>query len=299
MIVSARRPLLLAAFAAALQAAQVASLAGPEGAYWFDAASRTIRSLRGFSGAATVGPAVLDQTGFAGIAPNGRTAFVQQQDRPLWIEDLRHPEFAIPVSISGSGIIAWSADSKCFAAYETASDSVSRVCMGRVLDRLPMGSAVEHLALNRDGSELAAAGGGRIVRFSAAAGLAAVEGPQARSIAFAGPGDPLVFAGAAGVFELRGETPRLMISADQLSLEPLEVMDAGRGRIGILGKDQLIVIDHDGAVLRRQPLDAGFGTPLRIGPQKYLSSRQSSENPLYLLDFSRDEILFFVPVTDK
>jgi hypothetical protein len=279
------------------------ALAGPGSAYFHDKPSRAILELRGYAGATTLGPAVVEDVDVAFVAPNGRTAVIRREEGYFWVHDLAQPANAVAISLQPFDQAAWSADSKIFAAYQTESGLVERVRLGESQEPLAFSAGLRRLVMNRDGSEMAAAAAdNRLIRYAGSSGVREIPGISVRSLSFALTSNHTIFAideVAGAVVELSDNQTRVLATADQIGSQPLEVISLGGGDLSILTRDALILIRLDGSVIRRETLDSEFGQPRQISPLSFLSARSASGEPLYLLDFSREASLYFVPVTEK
>ena len=288
-------------FAAVVSAQDGIGMAGPGSSYFYDSPTRAVRELRGPAGAALVGRAAVEEIQFADVAPNGRTAVVLKQGRHYWIADLNRPDDAVTLSLSPVELSAWSADSNSFASYRGEPGLVERVRSGRMIEPVLLGPGLLSLALNRDGSELAGGGEAGVVRHSDALGVRATQGLRARSIAFASGRDAIlaVDAGSREVVEISSTGSRVLMSTAQIGGDPLELLELDGGQVCVLTAQEFVVARLDGPVVRRGKFDTAFGRPRQIGAGSFLSKRAAAGDPLYLLDFAREEGLFFVPVTEK
>lgn len=294
------------AFAAASLLAQQSmvreSVSAPDSGYWFDATSATVRELRGYAGAMTAGRTVLEGLEQAFVSPNGRTAVIGRQGAFYWLQDLRQPDRAQAVAIGAADLTAWSANGDCFAAYAGEAGLITEVCRGVVTRSAPVDRGLQALALNRDGSWIAASGEDRLLRYSDATGWIATPGVSARSIVWDAAGAGVVIADRVSQSVLRvtnGGAIEEIASAAQLGGgELLAVLLAGPGRIAALTAEEMVIVGaaagSERAVLQRLRLDAPIPGAQPIGPYQYLFAGRDS---LGVLDFLREETVFFVPVT--
>lgn len=85
----------------------------PSSGYVADLPTSSIRPITGFVGSAVLGPSVLDNLVWASVAPNQKSALVQQGDSVVWIADLAYPDRSQALDhVPPAQRAFWSADSK-------------------------------------------------------------------------------------------------------------------------------------------------------------------------------------------
>lgn len=293
--------------------AWAADVGGPSSQFFFDAPSRAIRAVWAYGGAARLGPAVVEDVDFASIAPDSKRALVRRGEDIYWLRlDPQMNELNyVGGMVTGFTLTAWSADGRCIAVYSPVESRAQRLCDSsfgpQIEDSVPFGTQeeVRALALNRDGSILAVAGSQAVYAFSASFGWQQVaDVPSPAAIAFGSNPDSLLIASpAAGLVEVphvgTGLAAAVLLPAEAMGGAPNSVFEAG-GLIYLATSDDPAVVVFSrqaNSVVRREPVDSALNGLHPISPGVFLSSRVSTAEPLLLIDISRKELVFFVPVT--
>lgn len=102
----------LAQTVAAQTAAPTGTWSLPADGYLYDQLNRSIRPVAGFTGSAVLGPPTLSQVDWVSIAPNQKSAIVQQGRSLVWIADLTSPNQTQPLDrLPVARMAFWAADS--------------------------------------------------------------------------------------------------------------------------------------------------------------------------------------------
>ena len=105
--------------------AQQTSLSGPVEAFTFDAPTRSIRAVIGFSGAASFGPALLDNLDLASVAPGQNYGVVFESGKCLLVSGLGSKKIST-AAIAGvtkyPDAIVWSGNGSLAILYSRAGD---------------------------------------------------------------------------------------------------------------------------------------------------------------------------------
>jgi WD40 repeat protein len=146
-------------------AAQQGSFTGPVEAYTFDAPTRSLRAVIGFSGAASFGPTLRDSLDFASVAPHQSYAIGFQRGECLLISGLG----SSPLSTRAlTGVeeqpegVAWSGDGSLAVLYsrtgnwlQTLSGLPGAPFVGTRVDGSSLGGALISVAANSQGKQIA------------------------------------------------------------------------------------------------------------------------------------------------
>lgn len=156
---------LLGSFSAAdLLNGQQTPLSGPMEGFAFDAPTRSIRSIVGSLGSASLGPAVVQDIDFASVAPGRDYAIAFRGRRGLFLSELGsdHPTVT---HLSSTAIVpeqvAWSGDGSTAVFYSQAQNRLQIVSgfpasanPGQVLDLSSVGGTLSAVAVNSDGEHI-------------------------------------------------------------------------------------------------------------------------------------------------
>jgi sugar lactone lactonase YvrE len=287
--------------------------------YLHDAMARSIRSIQGLPGGATIGAAVLADVDMAWLAPAGKWGVATRQGRTLvfQLENAGATEMEVSEALDGVDSAAWSADGSKAVLYSAAS---RRLQLVRFAGSGPgFGGPIETGFLEGAVSSLAVSGSGKIalaVREGASHGvyvvdqettpvlLSALEDP--RFLAFSSGGDTLYVAEATGdsLLEFAGLAPG---AARRLALElpdPIGIALSADGRSLYAGSgsgrklyrydiaaDRITAetgLEQQPAVLERLPGGALF----------LLNRPQRQNGPVIVLDTMNDPAVYFIPALD-
>lgn len=298
--------------------AQQPTLTGPIEALTFDAPTRSVRAVIGFPGAASFGPALLDNVDFASVAPQQSYGIVLQSGKWLSVSGLGSKTVSktaiAGVTADPDGIV-WSANGTVAILYsltggwfQTVAGYPGAPATGALVDLSSLGGAFSALAVDAPGKQIAVAVSGQNgAVYQAANGqftlLASMTKPV--SLSFSNDGQTLYALDAATLqvtaaslsghgfqtLALSGLTNPIAIQAfeDTQGRQLLYVADASARILRILEvSSQQIVTDLP---LSFQPTTIGaFGNSSFV-----LASRSQSTNPLWLLASTPQPAAYFIP----
>jgi WD40 repeat protein len=159
--------------------AQPTSLSGPVEAFTFDAPTRSLRAVIGFPGAASFGPALLDNVDFASVAPLQNYGIAFEGGKRLFVSGLGSKTIS-SVAIAGltahpDGIV-WSGDGSLAILYsrggrwfQTVAGFPNAPMVGTLVDVSSLGGSFASVAVDVPGKQIAVAvsgGNGAVYQFA-------------------------------------------------------------------------------------------------------------------------------------
>lgn len=145
---------------------QQAPLGGPVEGFAFDAPTRSIRSVIGLIGSASLGPAVVEDVDFASFAPGRDYAVAFRSRRGLFISALGSDQPSAVYLASPAIVperVVWSGDGSTAVFYSQAQNRLQVVSgfpasanPGQVLDLSSMGGSLSAVAIGSDGQHIVA-----------------------------------------------------------------------------------------------------------------------------------------------
>lgn len=284
--------------------------------HWFDASHGSIRSIVGWSGAARVGDAAIEGASAGSVAPGGKSALVRLDGHWNWVSGLDgEPSLEVldelPADLAS---IAWSADGRC-AAIVIERAAVRRLCRDGAgvtasaptpianAARTAISASRRWLAVTTQG------GDGAELWIADSDGNAArmIFGICPAAITFAAKKDLLYVADCRSgeVFEI---SP-LAAGSAPVSLGEADPEGPAAAILETIHADLLALVRPDGrtaALFSRQAravvADFWFHEPVdrlqRLFDGVYLALPKESKGLVQMIDFRREEIVFFVPAAD-
>ena len=147
--------------------AQQPTLTGPVEAISFDVPTRSLRAVMGSPGAATFGPALLDNLDFASVAPHQNYGIVFESGKCLFATGLTSKSVSI-VAIAGvprtPEKIVWSATGSVAVLYSSVGAWIQEITgfpgapvAGQPIDISSLGGSLAAVAVNAPGEQVAIA----------------------------------------------------------------------------------------------------------------------------------------------
>jgi len=299
--------------------AQQTTLSGPVEAITFDAPTRSLRAVIGFPGAASFGPALMDNLDFASVAPRQNYGLAFESGRCLFVSGLDLKEIS-RAAITGvtaypDGIV-WSANGSLAVLYsrsgrwfQTITGFPGSPIAGAAVDVSSLGGEFSAIAVDASGKQIAVAvtGDSGAVYQQTASGqftpLVSMVKPE--SLSFSSDGQTLyaldaaslqVMAASLGghgfqILALPGITNPIAIQALEDSEHRQLLYVAG-------GSDRLLrILDVAGRqIVTDVPLNFQPTSLEPFGSSSFvLASRSQSANPLWLFVPTPQPGAYFVP----
>jgi hypothetical protein len=289
------------------------ALSGPDGGFFFDSASKSIRAISGLPPASQMGRAVVDSLpGYASIAPNGKAALFSSGDGVAWISDLAtDPVQRVELigTLSSPSRIVWAPDSTAAILFSQSGEFQivsttpgSRIpSVGQVIVGQDLGSDIRFLAADPlQGLVLVAAQGS--VYLLAQDGSAAALGAFDREIVSACISKAgVVYATPANSRELwrlqSGVDPLQVLASagDTASL----VIDEVRNQVLLADRSDMKIHVYsmtDWSEVQLLDLDAKPSSAEQFAPGAFiLNSTREAGEPLLILQISEQYRVLFVP----
>jgi hypothetical protein len=146
--------------------AQPTTLSGPVEAFTFDAPTRSLRAVIGFPGAASFGPALLDNLDVASVAPRQNYAIVFESEKCLFFSGLgaKLSTAVIEGVTAHPDVIVWSGDGSLAILYSPAGKWLQTIAgfpgapvAGAVVDVSSLGGSLSAVAADSAGKQIAVA----------------------------------------------------------------------------------------------------------------------------------------------
>jgi len=308
----------LGLISAACLPAQPPSFSGPVEALTFDAPTRSVRAVTGFPGAASFGPALLDNLDLASVAPLQNYGVVFQNGKCFHVSGLGSGTIS-SVAIAGvtahpDGIV-WSANGSVAILYSTAGNWFQTIAAfpnapiaGPLVELSSLGGEFTALAVDAPGKQIVVAVSGDDGAVYQAAGgqftrLASMAKPV--SLSFSNDGQTLYALDAAAlqvtsvILSSHGlQTLALPGIANPIAIQSFEDPQNRQLLYVAAGSDRMLrILDVASqqtvmdVALSFQPNGlAPFGSSSFV-----LASRSQSANPLWLFASTPQPGAYFVP----
>jgi hypothetical protein len=310
--------LCILAICAANLLAQVASLSGPISGRVFDRSSRSLRPIMGIPGASYLGDPLVAGLDWAAVAPEGSQALALREGNLYSVRGLQSsPAWTlIEGALASPERVAWSGD----ASVAVLSSSESRLQFLRSLGEGPVAGPPIDLPGRVSALALDRAGGCSLVGVEADQGgglyLVSPEGPprllmplgRPSAIAVAGNDRDLFVADRANrqIWELRdfreAATPLLFADDGGGMTDAVGLALSRDGKVLFVANQSAKTLDvytlETRSLASRSSLDyePSLLEPLS-GPVLFLLKSVGNNNePLLVLDTSREPTVYFVPV---
>jgi hypothetical protein len=301
--------------------AQQPTLSGPLQAFTFDAPTRSVRAVIGFPGAASFGPALLDNLDFASVAPSQNYGIAFESEKCLFVSRLGSKTTS--VAIAGvtkypDGIV-WSGNGSLAILYSIAGNWFQTIAgfpgapmAGAFVDVSSLGGSFSVIAVDAQGKQVVVAvsgdhsgdpGGVYQAVGQSFTPLASMTNPV--SLSFSSDGQTLYALDAATVqvsavnlgghgiqtLALPGMTNPIAIqSFEDSQNQPMLYVAGGSDRIVRILNVQSQQILTDVAVNFQPTSLAPFGSGSFV-----LASRAQSTKPLWLFSSTPAPGAYFVP----
>lgn len=304
--------------------AQQVQFGGPVAGLVFDPPSRSLRAVLGIPGAAHMSGPILDETGWASVAPNGRTALVERQGRftiATVAAAFSQPEMTPILGaeiISSPRLAAWAPDSSVAVLYSASTKSAQwiRFAAPAASADSPVETRIEGevtaIAVSARLAVLAVAGQGihRLTPDGSLHPVLAVEDASAIAIDPAGQTLWAADRGQAQILRVANlaSAPE---TAGVVAADPERLSDVSALGLSSSGKQlyaasrnpqRIHVMDiSSGSLEAGAQLDAVANSFLPFGRASVmlLGQRSQAGDPLYLFDESSGGSVFFVPAGDS
>jgi hypothetical protein len=303
---------------AAFLPAQQTSLSGPVQAFTFDSPTRSIRAVIGFSGAASFGPALVENLELASIAPGQTYGIVFESGKWLLVSGLGSKKIST-AAIAGLTAhpdgIAWSAEGSLAVLYSRSGNWFQSITgfpnapvAGSLIDISSLGGSLSTVAADAPGKQIVVGVSGDKGAVYEASGtwvtlLAAMANPV--SLSFSSDGETLyaldaataqVTAVALGNHSLQTlaltgmKNPVAIWALEDLQNRPVLYVAGGSDRIlrilDVANQQTLTSV-----TLNFQPTSLDpFGSNSFV-----LAPRSQSVKPLWLFSSAPQPAAFFVP----
>lgn len=301
--------------------AQPTTLSGPVEAFTFDAPTRSLRAVIGFPGAASFGPALLDNLEVASVAPRQNYAVVFESEKCLLVSGLgsKLSTAVIEGVTAHPDVIVWSGDGSLAILYSPAGKWLQTIAgfprapvAGAVVDVSSLGGSFSAVAADSTGKQIAVAVSGEngaVYQTSVETiggqftHLASMAKPV--SLSFSSDGQTLYALDAAALqvravslashgyqtLALPGMTNPVAIQSlqDSQNRPLLYVAGGGDRMLRILDVSSQQVVSDVPLRLEATSL-VPFGTGSFV-----LASRSQSANPLWLFASTPEPGAYFVP----
>jgi len=293
------------------------SLSGPVQAFTFDAPTRSLRAVTGFAGAASFGPALMDNLDLAAVAPLQNYGVMFQGGKCLFVSGLGSKAIStvIPGVTKYPDGVVWSGNGSLAILYsragrwfQTISGFPNAPAVAAVLDVSSLGGQFTTIAADAPGKQIAVAvsgaeggvyqsGGGQFTR------LASMEEPV--SLSFSSDGKTLYALDAAllqvtAVTLSGGGLQRLALPgiANPIAIQSLRDSQNRQLLYVAGGSDRILRILDVASQQIVMDVPLGF-QPTGLDPfgsgSFVLASRSRSANPLWLFSSTPQPAAFFVP----
>lgn len=298
------------------------SVTGPVEALTFDAPTRSVRAVIGVPGAASFGPALLDNLDLASVAPGQNYGLVFEGGQCFFVSNLgvsglgsKITKAPIPNAQARPEGIEWAAGGSLAILYSRAGNWFQLLTgfpasptAGAVVDVAPLGGSLSAVASDAPGKQIAAAvtgdqAGAYLYSSGQFTRLAALSDPV--SLSFSTDGETLYALDAAAPevtaitlagdayqnFALSGMTNPIAIQAARDSAnQPVLYIAGGSDRSLRILDVSSGQVAADIALLFQPTGIAPFGATTFV-----LAGRSRAANPLWLLSSSASPPAYFVP----
>jgi hypothetical protein len=298
--------------------AQQTSLSGPVQALTFDLPTRSIRAVIGFPGAASFGPALLDNLDLASVAPGQTYGLIFESGKCLVVSGLNSKKIS-PAAIAGitahpDGIV-WSANGSLAVLYsrvgnwfQSITGFPSAPVAGAVIDVSSLGGSLTSVAVDAPGKQIAVGlSGDKGAVYTATADWVAPLVSIARpvSLSFSSDGQTLYALDAATLqvtaVDLRShgfQTLALPGIGNPIAIRSLLDSENRRALYIAGGSDRMLRILDVSSQQIVMDVRLNF-QPTSIDPfgsnSFVLAYRAESVNPLWLFSSTPQPGAFFVP----
>lgn len=297
--------------------AQQTSLSGPVQAVTFDAPTRSIREVLGLPGAASFGPALLDNLDLASIAPLQNYGIAFEGQRCLFVSGLGTKTVSTAIAGVNSypdGIV-WSGNGSVAVLYSLAggwfqpiSGFPAAPVAGMPVDLSSLGGSFSAIALDVTGDQIAAGISGQAGGvYQAAGGQLAklVSAMQPISLSFSADGKTLYALDAATSEVIAtyldgsgNESLSLPGLSNPIAIQSLQDSQGQQVLYVAGGSDRLLRILNPASQQIVADVPLNF-QPTTVGPFSnssfVLASRSQSANPLWLFTSTPQPDAYFVP----
>lgn len=298
--------------------AQQTSVIGPVEAVTYDAPTRSLRQVIGLPGAASFGPAILDNIDIASVAPMQTYGIVSESQKWLVVSNLGSKTLAsrsIQGVVNKPDSIVWSADGTVAILYsltnnwfQVISGLPAAPTAGALVDVSTLGGSFSAIAMDTAGKQIAVAITGShsgVYQFSGGefSALSSIANPV--SLSFSSDAQTLYALDAANLdvsaIKLNGSSTQILALAGMTNPIAIQSLVDSQNRPILYiagGSDRLLrILDlSNQQVLNDLPLNFQPNSLSPFGSGSFvLASRSKSSNPLWLFASTPLPSAYFVP----